>query len=194
MASGRPRRPDDPSLLASADAASTVARATIGGRAWPWRFDLALITALPLAALGVGVALRLDWLIALAISWLAVFGAAMAWAPSRQRLIARSWCAGPPGRAGTGGPDAWIATRDGRLPAVLYTVPTDLGERVWLWCRAVLTAGDLEAALDILRAACWASEVRVVVNDRRSHIVLLEAIRRLPAERHGPGPGRVTPG
>ena len=65
-------------------------------------------------------------------------------------------------------------------PAVLYTVPTDFGERVWLWCRAGITAGDLEAARDILRAACWASDVRVVVNDRRSHIVVLEVIRRLP--------------
>jgi len=37
---------------------------------------------------------------------------------------------------------------------------------------------------DVLRAACWASDVRVVVNDRRSHIVVLEVIRRLPAGRH----------
>ena len=65
---------------------------------------------------------------------------------------------------------------------VLYTVPVDSGERVWLWCRAGITAGDLEAARDILRSACWASDVRVVVNDRRSHIVVLEVIRRLPDE------------
>ena len=83
---------------------------------------------------------------------------------------------------------AWIQTRDGRLPVVLYTVPVDFGERVWLWCRAGITAGDLEAARDILRAACWASDVRVVVNDRRSHIVVLEVIRRLPP------PGRPRPG
>jgi hypothetical protein len=36
------------------------------------------------------------------------------------------------------------------------------------------------AAMAILRAACWASDVRVVVNDRRSHIVVLEVIRRPP--------------
>ena len=67
---------------------------------------------------------------------------------------------------------------------MIYTVPADFGERVWLWCRAGITAGDLEAAREILRAACWASDVRVVVNDRRSHIVVLEVIRRLPAGRH----------
>ena len=49
-----------------------------------------------------------------------------------------------------------------------------------LWCRAGITAGDLDGARDILRAACWASDVRVVVNDRRSHIVVLEVIRHLP--------------
>ena len=32
--------------------------------------------------------------------------------------------------------------------------------------------------MDVLRAASWASDVRVVVNDRRSDIVVLEVIRR----------------
>jgi hypothetical protein len=82
---------------------------------------------------------------------------------------------------------AWIQTRDGRLPAVLYTTPTASGERVMLWCRAGITARKLIAARDALRAACWASDVRVLVNDRRSHIVVLEVIRRLPAGRTGAG-------
>jgi len=73
---------------------------------------------------------------------------------------------------------------------VLYTVPADFGERVWLWCRAGITGPDLVAARDILRAACWASDVRVVVNDRRSHIVVLEVIRRVP----GGWPAGSTPG
>jgi hypothetical protein len=62
-----------------------------------------------------------------------------------------------------------------------------------LWCRAGITAGDLIAARDVLRAACWASDVRVTVNDRRSHIVVLEVIRRLPAGRPAEG-DPVTPG
>ena len=61
-------------------------------------------------------------------------------------------------------------------------MPAGFGERVWLWCRAGITARDLEAARDVLRAACWASDVRVVVNDRRSHIVVLEVIRRFPPD------------
>ena len=103
---------------------------------------------------------------------------------SRPGPIARIWHR----RYEPGCGRAWIQTRDGRLPVVLYTVPADSGERVWLWCRAGITAGDLKAARDVLRAASWASDVRVVVNDRRSHIVVLEAIRRRP-----PGPGTHRP-
>ena len=108
----------------------------------------------------------------------------MVWPPSRQALTARAWRVITPHRIRTGCTHAWIQTRDGWLPVVLYTVPADFGERVWLWCRAGITARDLQAARDVLRAACWASDVRVVLNDRRSHIVVLEVIRRLPAGRH----------
>jgi hypothetical protein len=138
MASGRPRQPNDPSVMASVEAAmSTVARPRLIARMWHWRYE---------------------------------------------RITARAWCVITPHRVRTGCAQAWIHTRDGHLPAVLYTVPARFGERVWLWCRAGITARDLEAARDVLRAACWASDVRVVVNDRRSHIVVLEVIRRLPPD------------
>ena len=89
-------------------------------------------------------------------------------------------------------------------------MPAEFGKRVWLWLRAGITTGDLEAARDVLRSACWASDVRVVVNDRRSHIVVLEVIRRPPpggpgdtpsgwpyldldrGEAGGPGPGETA--
>ena len=147
-----------------------------------------------LAGVSIGLILGLDWLIAVAAATMAILVIAMAWPPSRQRIIARAWCVITPHRVRTGCTHAWIQTRDGRLPVVLYTVPADFGERVWLWCRAGITAGDLEGARDILRAACWASDVRVVVNDRRSHIVVLEVIRRLPAGRHaGDAPNLAWP-
>jgi hypothetical protein len=174
-------------------AVTTVARPGIIGRIWHWRYELALIAGLPLAALALGYTLGLAWLIATAAATTAILVAAMVWPPSRQRIIARAWCVMTPHRVRTGCKHAWIQTRDGRLPTVLYTTPADFGERVWLWCRAGITPEDLVASRDILRAACWASDVRVVVNDRRSHIVVLEVIRRLPAERPGPGEGTATP-
>ena len=194
MASGRPRRPNDPSIMASVEAAvSSVSRAGLPGRLWHWRYELALMAGLPLAALAIGYTLGLGWLIAMAATALAVMGAVLAWRPARRWLIARAWCVITPHRVRTGCVHAWVQTRDGRLPIVLYTAPADFGERVMLWCRAGITAGDFEGARDILRAACWASDVRVVVNDRRSHIVVLEVIRRLPAGRPAEG-DPVTPG
>ncbi len=185
MASGRPRPPNDPSIMASVEAAvSRVPRPGLFARLWHWRYELGLIAGVLLAVVATGYALGLDWLIAVAAATTAVLAVAMAWPPSRQRIIATAWCVITPHRVRTGCTHAWIQTRDGRLPTVLYTTPAASGERIWLWCRAGITSRDLEAATEVLRAAGWASDVRVVVNDRRSHIVLLEVIRRHPAARH----------
>jgi hypothetical protein len=184
MAYGRPRRRNDPSIMASVETAvSSVSRPGLAGRVWHWRYELGLIAGVTLAAFAIGYTAGLAWLIATAAAVIAVAVTVLAWPPSRQRLIARAWCVITPHRVRTDCTHAWIQTRDGRLPVVLYTTPTDFGERVMLWCRAGITAGDLVAARDILRTACWASDVRVTVNDRRSHIVVLEVIRRLPAGR-----------
>jgi len=183
MAFGRPRQPNDPSIMASVETAmSTVARPGLIGRVWHWRYELGLIAGVLLGTVGIGITLGPGWLIAVAAATMAIVAAALIWPSSRQRIIARAWCVITPARVRTGCAHAWIETRDGRLPVVLYTVPAHFGERVWLWCRAGITARDLEAARDVLRSACWASDVRVVVNDRRSHIVVLEVIRRTSPE------------
>jgi len=157
------------------------------GRRWRRRCELGLIAGVLLAAIGIGSALGLGWLIATAAVCLTILAVPLASPASRQRIIARARWVITPHRVRAEGTHAWIQTRDGRLPAVLYTTPEAFGERVWLWCRAGLTAGDLEAARETLRATCWASDVRVVVNDRRSHIVVLEVIRQRPARRHDEG-------
>ena len=188
MAFGRPRQPNDPSIMASIETAvSTVARPNLFSRLWHWRYELGLIAGGLLGVVAIGYTLGLDWLIAVAAATMGILAVAMTWPPSRQALMARAWCVITPHRVRTGCTHAWVQTRDGRLPVVLYTVPAEYGERVMLWCRAGITAGDLMGARDILRAACWASDVRVVVNDRRSHIVVLEVIRRLPAGRPAEG-------
>ena len=188
MASGRPRQPNDPSIMASVETAmSTVARPALIARVWHWRYELGLIAGVVLGTVGIGITLGPGWLIAAAAAMMAVLAAALSWPRSRQRIIARAWCVITPHRVRTGCAHAWIQTRDGRLPVVLYTVPAHFGERVWLWCRAGITAGDLQAARDVLRSACWASDVRVVLNDRRSHIVVLEVIRRHPPESPADG-------
>lgn len=188
MAFGRPRRPTDPSIMASVETAiSTAAKPNLLARLWHWRYEAGLAAGAAFAAVSIGVTLGAAWLAATAALTAAAGVAAMTWPPSRQRLIARAWCVITPHRIRAGCTHAWIQTRDGRLPVVLYTTRAEFGERVWLWCRAGITAGDLVAARDVLRAACWASDVRVVLNDRRSHIVVLEVVRRGPAGPPGPG-------
>jgi len=126
MASGRPRQPNDPSVMASLEAAmSTVARPRLIARIWHWRYEFGLIAGVLLGTIGIGVTLDPGWLIAAAAALMAVMAAALTWPPSRRRFTARAWCVITPHRA---------------------------------------------------------SDVRVVVNDRRSHIVVLEVIRRLPPD------------
>jgi hypothetical protein len=184
MAFGRPRRRNDPSVMASVEAAiSTVARPGPLARLWHWRYELGLTAGLAMVGLASGYELGAAWLIAIAATGLALLAGALAWPPSRKRLITRAWCVITPHRVRTGCMHAWIQTRDGRLPTILYTTAADFGERVTLWCHPGITAADLEAASDILRGACWASDVRVVASTRYRHIVVLEVIRRVPAER-----------
>ncbi len=184
MAFGRPRRPNDPSVMASVEAAiSTVARPGPIAWLWHWRYELGLIAGLAVVALASGYELGAVALIAIASVGLTLLVAALVWPPSRKRLVARAWCVITPHRVRTGCVHAWIQTRDGRVPTILYTTAAEFGERVTLWCHPGITAADLEAASDVLATACWASDVRVVASPRYRHIVVLEVIRREPSER-----------
>ena len=183
MASGRPRRPNDPSVFAGAETVlSRVARPGIIALIWNCRYELGLSIGLAVVTLAGGYALGAAWLAAVAAIGLVVLAGGLAYPPSRRRLIARAWCVVTPHRVRAVCRHAWVQTRDGRLPVILYTTPAAFGERVTLWCRAGITHGDLEAARDVLRAACRARDVRVVVSARYPHVVVLEVIRRLPVE------------
>jgi hypothetical protein len=78
----------------------------------------------------------------------------------------------------------------GRLPLVLWTRPTKVGERAWVLCRAGICAEDFEDHLEELRAACFARDARVTRNRRWSHLVTIDIIRRdtLAATHHVPSP------
>jgi hypothetical protein len=111
MASGRPRRPNNPSVMASVQTAlSSVARPGILGHLWNLRYELGLATGLAVIVLASGYAPGAAWLIAIAATGLAGLTAGLAWPPSRRRLIARAWCLIAPHRVSTGcrprlGPD-----------------------------------------------------------------------------------------
>jgi hypothetical protein len=77
-------------------------------------------------------------------------------------------------------------THEGLLPLFMWTRPTPVGDRLWLWLRPGLAGRDIEAVSDRIAAACWASEARVRVSAKRAAIVSVEIIRRDPLASPGP--------
>jgi hypothetical protein len=189
MASGRPRRPNDPSVLSSIESALQATRRPGPVEfCWHWRWELGVLVA---TATFSGLIAADFGFIALAVAagaGLAVLGTLLCWPPARARLLAWARCVITPHRVRAGCAGAWVQSRSGRLPFVLYTVPTGFGERVQLWCPAGITAGDLFAARHVLAAACWAAEVRVIASFRHAHLVTLEIIRTYSPERSVPTP------
>jgi hypothetical protein len=179
---GRPRPADDPSVMAAVQTAmSRFARAGILGLIRNRRYELGLSAGLAVVGLASGYALGALWLILLAATGLILLTGGLARAPSRRRLIAQAWCIITPCRVRAGCRRAGVQTRDGRPPTILYAMPAAFGERVTLWCPAGITYGDLTAAGDVLRVACWARDVHVLASARYPRLVVLEVIRHPPA-------------
>ena len=87
MASGRPRQPNDPSIMASIETAvSMVARPNLLARLWHWRYELGLIAGGLLGAVTIGYTLGLHWLIVVAAAMMAIATAATAMSQSRPRV------------------------------------------------------------------------------------------------------------
>jgi hypothetical protein len=168
-------------------------RRTAAGVAWQWRTEFAILT-LTIAALW-----RLTHLLTLPWAGLVVgsVAAAVGVLPWTRR---RFWCVLARHRVQKLCWEARLHTRSGRLPLVLWTRPTKVGERLYLLCRAGICAEDFDAHRGELRAACYAREARVTRNPRWSQLVTIDIIRRdtlaakntitspLRAHRGGPVP------
>ena len=145
------------------------------GIAWRWRTEL-----LTLSGLAV-VFWRLDtWTSSI---WAAVILAALAVVvlavPHSRRFITRRfWCVLARHRLQRLCYEARLHTRSGRLPLILWTRPTKVGERTWVLCRAGICAEDFEAHIGELRAACYARDARVTRNRRWSQLMTIDIIRR----------------
>ena len=100
--------------------------------------------------------------------------------PVRRVVLAVVWCSVTHHRLHVGLVEVRATTRDGRLPLFLSVAPAPFGERVRLWCRAGISAEDIEDEADRLRAALWCQDVRVIRDRRRSALVTVEVVRRDP--------------
>ena len=97
---------------------------------------------------------------------------------SRRFITRRAWCVLARHRLQRLCYEARLHTRSGRLPLILWTRPTKVGERTWVLCRAGICAEDFEAHIGELRAACYARDARVTRNRRWSHLLTIDIIRR----------------
>ena len=148
---------------------------TPAGIAWRWRTELLTL---------VSIAIVLRWLDTWTnLTWAAVtlggFAAVVLAVPHSRRFITRRfWCVLARHRLQRLCYEARLHTRSGRLPLVLWTRPTKVGERTWVLYRAGICAEDFDAHIGELRAACYARDARVTRNTRWSHLVTIDIIRR----------------
>lgn len=133
--------------------------------AWRWRYELGAGAGLVALAARIGVL------------WTVLFGLACAGsavlAPVRRRL----WAVVTQHRVRTGCANAWLHSRTGRLPMLVWTRPVAGGEEVLLWLRPGMSADDLTDAAPTLAASCWAREVVVEPDPARRHLVRLTVLR-----------------
>jgi hypothetical protein len=144
---------------------------TAAGVAWRWRTELAILTLIAAALWRLAHLITYPWAGAVVGLALVVFGA-LPW--TRRRF----WCVLTRHRIQKLCWEARLHTRSGRLPLVLWTRPTKVGVRLYLWCRAGICAEDFDAHRGELRAACYAREARVTRNPRWSQVVTIDIIRR----------------
>jgi hypothetical protein len=133
---------------------------TAAGVAWRWRTELTIPTAITAATWRLALLLTLTWAGVLVGLALIVTGVL----PWTRR---RSWCALARHRVHKLSWEARLHTRAGRLPLVLWTRPTKVGERLHLLCRAGTCAEDFEAHIGELRAACFARDAQITRNTQR---------------------------
>ena len=148
---------------------------TPAGIAWRWRTELLTLSVLAATWWRLDTWTSLIWA-GIILGGLAVLAGAVP--HSRRFITRRAWCVLARHRLQRLCYEARLHTRSGRLPLILWTRPTRVGERTWVLCRAGICAEDFEAHIGELRAACYARDARVTRNRRWSHLITIDIIRR----------------
>jgi len=145
------------------------------GTAWRWRTELTILTTITAALWRLTILTTLVWASVILAATVAVV---LAVPVTRRFITQRFWCVQTRHRIQRLCYEARLHTRSGRLPLVLWTRPTKVGERSHVLCRAGICAEDFEAHIGELRAACGARDARVTRNIRWSQFVTIDIIRR----------------
>jgi hypothetical protein len=145
------------------------------GTAWRWRTELIIVGGLLAVLAWLSRQITLTWA---AVVLAAALGLIFGIPQSRRFTVRRFWCVLSRHRVQRLCWEAKLHTRSGRLPVVLWTRPTRVGERLFVWCRAGTSAEDFEQHTGELAAACYARETRVTRNPKWSQLVTIDIIRR----------------
>jgi hypothetical protein len=145
------------------------------GTAWRWRTELLILGGLLAALAWLSGQITITWA---AVVLAAALGISLAIPHSRRFTVRRFWCVLARHRFHRLCWEARLHTRAGRLPVVLWTRPTRVGERLTVWCRAGICAEDFAQHTGELAAACYAREARVTPNTAWSQLVTIDIIRR----------------
>ena len=140
---------------------------------WRWRKELALLMGITVLSVAVARTLGIVWVV---VGLSATVGTFLP--PWPDCLAPYAWQLITPHLLRSGLYHARIQNRSGRRPVIVRITRERFGERVRLWCPAGTSAEDLEAAAEVLRAACWAADIRVTRDEHRSHLVTVDVIRR----------------
>jgi hypothetical protein len=161
--------------LYSLDKFIVKAHRSAAGTAWRWRTELLTLGGLLAALAWLSGQITLRWA---AVVLAAAIGIIFTLPWSRRFIIRRFWCVLARHRFQRLCWEARLHTRAGRLPVVLWTRPTKVGERLFAWCRAGTCAEDFAQHSDELAAACYAREARITRNPAWSQVVTIDIIRR----------------
>jgi len=114
------------------------------------------------------------------ITLIVITGVLLAVPATRRYLNARSWAVTSRHRVRACLVQTRTMTYDGKLPLLLWSSPSPVGERVRVWLPAGLSVKDIDDVADKLAAACWARDARVHRRNEQAATVFIEIIRRDP--------------
>ena len=195
MTSTKTRNSKRDSDLYSFDQFIVKVHRSAAGTAWRWRTELLTLGGLLAALYWLSRQITIIWA---AVVLAAAIGIIFAVPWSRRFITRRFWCVLARHRFHRLCWEARLHTRAGRLPVVLWTRPTKVGERLTVWCRAGICRRGLRAAhrrtagrLLRPRRAGHPQHVLVPAGDHRHHPPRHprgQASGRLPAD---PAVGRL---
>jgi hypothetical protein len=160
--------------------------ALVLGAVWRWRIELLIVMTVLVAWVVLAYQLPETWPTWVAPLVLVAMITVIAVVPPCRRFVSRRfWCVFSRHRVRKCFVQSRVMTHEGLLPLFMWTRPTPVGERLWLWLRPGLSSRDIDNVTDRIAAACWAASARVKVSPKRAAVVSVEVIRRDPLATSG---------